>query len=129
MKKAVIILSIAAFLLIFLAVLLTVSYGRLTLHVAFACEQINIFDVMRLKAMKSTPVEAAGYLEYTEKYYPSGTKQIPGSRLDAIVETARSNATREIIGYLRLKTGKDFGEEPKKWIEQLKVVPTDTNVQ
>jgi len=101
-------------------VLLAFNYGSLKLRVAFAHGQIDVFDSMRSKAMNGTPAQAAGYLEYAANYYPSGTKQVPGSRLDVIVETARSNAVREIIGYLRQKTGKDFGDEAQKWIEALK---------
>ena len=107
-------------LLLVISVLLAFNYGSLKLRVAFAHGQIDVFDSMRSKAMNGTPAQAAGYLEYAANYYPSGTKQVPGSRLDVIVETARSNAVREIIGYLRQKTGKDFGDEAQKWIEALK---------
>ena len=120
MKKATITLSVVALLLLVISVLFAFSYGSLKLRVAFAHGQIDVFDSTRSKAMNSTPIEAAGYLEYAANYYPSGTKQVPGSRLDVIVETARSNAVREIIGYLRQKSGKDFGDDPQKWVEALK---------
>jgi hypothetical protein len=54
----------------------------LSLRVAFADDQIQIFDEMRTKALRSSPSEAVNHLEYVVSYYPSGTKQISGSRLD-----------------------------------------------
>jgi len=82
MKKVTIILSVVAFLLLAVSVLLAFNYGSLKLRVALAHGQIDVFESMRSKAMNSTPAEAAGYLEYAASYYPSGTKQVPGSRLD-----------------------------------------------
>jgi len=129
MKKVTIILSVVTLLLLVISVLFAFNYGGLKLRVALAHGQIDVFESMRSKAMNSTPAEAAGCLEYAANYYPSGTKQVPGSRLDVIVETARSNAVREIIGCLRHKTGKDFGDEPQKWIEALKPNTPGTQTQ
>jgi hypothetical protein len=79
-------------------------YGRLALRVAMAHDQIEIFEEMRLKASTNSPQEAAECLQYVQNYYPSGTKQPSGSRLDRIVETARSNAVREIT--VRIQTNR-----------------------
>ena len=94
------------------------SYGMLKIQVAFACEQTKIFDEMRKKALQSYATEAAGFLASAAYYYPSGTKQDTGSKLDRIVERDRALAVREIVAYLRTKTGEDFGMNPEPWIQK-----------
>ena len=89
--------------------------GKVTLQIAMAEEQVKVFESMRLKALGAPAGEAIECLDYVRNYYPSGTKQAAGSRLDNIVESARGAATREIIAHLRIKTGKDFGDDPSKW--------------
>jgi hypothetical protein len=70
------------------------------LHVAFADEQIEIFEDMVQKSSVATKAdEIALFRQYTQSYYPSGTKQITGSKLDFIVETARKNALARIDAY------------------------------
>ena len=94
------------------------NYGWLKIHVAFASEQTQIFDEMRTKAMQSDPAGAAGCLQCVVNYYPSGSKQETGSRLDRIVERERTLAVREIIAHLRVKTNQDLGENPDVWIQK-----------
>jgi len=87
------------------------------LHIAFAQDQTAIFEEMRAKAIRAaTPEEAVGYLEYATCCYPSGTKQVQGSRLDEIVESAHRSAIREIIAHLHKQTGEDLGNDPEVWI-------------
>src|SRR5262249_30138795 len=95
------------------------SHLMTSVQIAFADEQTAIFDLMRRQTEQSTGVDA-GYLEYTLWYYPSGTKQTKGSSLDRMVERARHGAVREIISILRSRTGKDFGDDPRRWIEGLR---------
>src|ERR1700682_2734214 len=99
---------------------LTYDHAWLSIQTSFANEQTEIFDEMRAKALQSHPDNAVKYLEYVVDYYPSGTKQVQGSRLDRIVERARQNAIREILAYLRVKTGKELGDDPQRWIDELK---------
>lgn len=95
------------------------KYIRLRVEVALAEEQVRTFDEARIKALNSDVVtEAAGLLDYVQYYYPSGSKQRIGSHLDRMVELARTNASQEIIAYLRLKTGEDLGAKPQAWIEK-----------
>ena len=94
------------------------GYMMLSVRIAFADDQTWIFDEMCEKARGSDALEALGCLEYTVHYYPSGTKQVRGSRLDIIVERSRHDAVREIIEILRQKTEWDFGENPQNWIEK-----------
>jgi hypothetical protein len=94
------------------------SYGWLKIRVAFASEQTRIFEVMRTRALQSDAAGAAGCLEYVVSYYPSGSKQETGSRLDRMVERERAVAVRDIVGHLRTKTGEDWGELPEAWIQK-----------
>jgi hypothetical protein len=111
-------LVVLAFMLV---LLVKVCYDHipLSIRVSFADDQTEIFDEMRTNALQSPPTEAVRCLEYVVEFYPSGTKQVPGSRLDLIVERARQNAINEIIANLRTKTGKDYGDDPKRWIAEL----------
>src|SRR5262245_45870742 len=90
----------------------------LRLRVALADEQTAIFEQMRAQALRSGPAEAAGCLDYAVNYYPSGTKQEAGSRLDRVVERHRVSAVRDIIAHLRSKTGQDHGDDPRAWVER-----------
>jgi hypothetical protein len=94
------------------------DHGLQSVRIALAEEQTAIFDEMRDQARDAPPSRAVGYLEYAVSYYPSGTKQATGSRLDRIVERARGSAVREMIAVLRQKTGQDLGDDPQRWIEE-----------
>jgi hypothetical protein len=117
-KRLTIVLAILCGLLAFVSGSLLFGYAPLKLRLAFASEQVHIFDEMRDKALRSDASSAAGCLEYVVNYYPSGTKQESGSRLDRMVESARGQSVREILAYLRTKTGEDLGTDPESWIEK-----------
>jgi hypothetical protein len=89
------------------------------MQIAFADEQTAIFEQMRRQSAESESVDV-GYLDYAVSYYPSGTKQTAGSALDRVVERSRQSAVREIIAILRSRTGKDLGDDPRRWIEGLR---------
>ena len=101
-----------------ISVSLLMGYVPLRLRLMLGSEQVHIFDEMRIRALQSDPEEAVGCLEYVARYYPSGTKQEAGSRLDRMVESSRTSSAREIIAYLRAKTGEDLGDTPEPWIEK-----------
>jgi hypothetical protein len=117
-KRLTIILAVLCGLLAFVSAALFVGYAPLKLRLAFASEQVHIFDEMRDKALHSDASGAAGCLEYVVNYYPSGTKQQSGSRLDRMVESARTQSVREILACLRAKTGEDLGADPEPWINK-----------
>jgi len=99
--------------------LVSMCYVKLRLRVAFAADQVIILEYARQRAVGATsPTETTSLLEYTLDYYPSGTKQVPGSRLDHIVETVRSNAVREALSKLRTMTGADLGDNPTNWLQR-----------
>jgi predicted metal-dependent hydrolase len=79
----------------------------------------RIFDAMQTQSHQSTtPRDIAESLEYVAHYYPSGTKQEAGSRLDRVVERHRKAVVRDIVEHLRSVTKQDFGERPEPWIEK-----------
>ena len=100
-KRVTVILSIVCVALVALSVSLFVGYAPLKLRLMMASEQVHIFEEMRSRALQGSPSDAAGCLEYVVGYYPSGTKQVVGSRLDRLVEQARASVVREILAYLR----------------------------
>src|SRR5690606_33269111 len=62
------------------------------LRIAFAEEQTHVFREMRDRAAQENDPEAIqGLKQYVLEYYPSGTKQRSGTRLDQIVETTRQD--------------------------------------
>jgi hypothetical protein len=117
-KRLTIALGVVSVGLVVLYGCLFWNYGWLKIGVSFASEQTQMFDEMRTKALQSDAAGAAGCLEYVVGYYPSGTKQQTGSKLDRMVERERALAERDIIAYLRAKTGQDLGESPEAWIQK-----------
>jgi hypothetical protein len=117
-KRTVVSLSIACVALAILCAWFFFQHGLLSVRVALAQEQIEIINEMRMTALQSSPAEAAGKLQYAVNYYPSGTKQEVGSRLDRLVESARKRAVRDIIAHLRQKTGEDLGDDAEPWIKK-----------
>src|SRR5664280_586078 len=117
-KRSTIALGVVCVGLLVLSGCLFWSYGWLKVRVAFASEQTQIFEAMRTQALQSNAADAAGCLEYVVGYYPSGSKQETGSRLDRMVERERALAVRDIVAYLRSKTGEDLGTSPEAWIQK-----------
>ncbi len=95
-----------------------VKYTTLKLRVAFADDQVRLFEWTRASANATKdPQRLSGQLEQVVNYYPSGSKQLVGTQLDRVVEAARSNAVAAIIGRLRAVTGRDLGDSPEKWLK------------
>lgn len=70
----------------------------------------------RDEALLSDIPKAVQILHYVNE--GTNTKQTPGSRLDQICSLQRTNVIREIIAYLRTKTGQDLGPIPEPWIKK-----------
>jgi hypothetical protein len=117
-KRVTIYLSAIILLLLAVCAKLYWDYSMLSLQTEFARDQIEIFTTTREQAKSATTVDAAEALRYAVRYYPSGTKQITGPRLDKIVEAKRAETVRAILDYLRTKTGEDLGKDPERWIEK-----------
>ena len=68
-------------------------------------------------ALKSDVPQAVQYLQSFDvpaDWYG----QFQGDLADIIIQ-ARRNAAEDVMDYLRARTGKDFGDDPEKWIEAL----------
>jgi hypothetical protein len=106
-------------LLVVLSSFFATEYGLLKLRVAFADGQVKVFEDMRKTANGTTdPRKLSGQLQYVLDYYPSGSKQVTGTRLDRVVEAARSNSIAAIIARLRVTTGKDLGNGARSWLSE-----------
>jgi hypothetical protein len=116
-RRTVVAIFVAAVALSCCAYLGWVNF-RYQIQLRFAVGQVQTFEQLKESALSS--IEPEEDLQAVLDHYPSGTKQAHGTKLDWLVENARSNAVREIIIHLRLKTGKDLGSEPSKWIEVLR---------
>jgi hypothetical protein len=104
-KRLVALLGIVSVALLISCGCLIWNYGWLKIRVAWASEQTAIFDEMRTKALQTNAIAAAGYLDYVANYYPSGSKQETGSRLDRMVERERLLAIRDIKSHLVITYG------------------------
>jgi len=117
-NRVALILGLLAAVLFLGCIILVWQYGWQHIEIMFADEQTSIFDEMRTQAEQVTSVdEIVGSLQYVVHYYPSGTKQRPGTRLDRIVERHRAAVVRAILVHLRQVTGQDLGDDPELWIE------------
>jgi len=110
--------SLALVATVLFAACLTVRHAILVVRCAFVEEQTDIFLQMRNRALELPATEAAECLDYVTHYYCSGTKQFQGSALDQTVERFRNEMIRQIIEYLREKTGKNLGTDPQPWINE-----------
>lgn len=117
-KRLTIVLGVACVGLVILCGSLFWRHTWLTIRVAWASEQTRIFDEMRAQALQSDAAGAADCLQYVVGYYPSGSKQETGSRLDEMVERERTFAVGDIVAHLRKMTGEDLGESPEAWIQK-----------
>lgn len=119
-KKRLIVLGILLALTCAALAFCFISWSVLRLRVSFAEDQTAIFEQMRFRAETADVVESVKCLQYVIAYYPSGSKQATGTKLDQIVERARENCIQQMIQMLREKTGKDLGDDPQRWIESLR---------
>lgn len=67
-----------------------------SLRIEFAREQVEMFDDQRkIFRGKRGPV-VDDRIQFVKEYYPSGTKQVAGSKLDTIVERFRQAVIEEL---------------------------------
>ena len=117
-------LVIALVVVLLIAGACSAWHAILSIHIAFADDQTRVFEEMvdRASAALSTSppdvTTAIGSLKYLHYHYPSGTKQVVGSRLEQIVERSRHIAEKRIMDMLRVATGDDLGDDPEAWLER-----------
>jgi hypothetical protein len=66
--------------------------------------------------LKAEPPEAARYLY--ELLFPEGQPSPFTGSLSNFVETERRRDIRDIIVYLRVKTGRNLGGDPEAWVRE-----------
>jgi len=112
---------------VIVACLLIVGLLALAWHLAIKCAiqkadergaWLAIADYGRCRdaALKSEPGGAAEQL-YIIVCLPPRMTNSP-SHLLRIVERERDRDIRDVVAYLRTKTGDDLGDDPAKWIEK-----------
>lgn len=85
------------------------------------------YDAERQQALKGDVPQAVQYLQMFN--VPSNPDELGNKYLADVLGRERKRSVQEIIGYLRIKTGKDFGNEPEKWIEELGAAPADVKTR
>ena len=86
------------------------------MEVSYARNVVFHLQEDRDAALQSNVPDAAKRLLYVSEGH--NTKQSPGSPLDQMCNLQRRNVMRDIIAYLRTKTGEDFGDKPEPWIQK-----------
>ena len=87
------------YLLVMCSVILLLSvfiYGRTAINIAYAEEQISVFYRTLHMCQKGDAEQLEAHRLYIQSYYPSGTKQNSGTRLDNVVEMVRSEVLEQI---------------------------------
>ena len=105
--------------MLFVLVLFLVSEMSKNMEIAYAKRVVFSLQEQRDLALRSDVPEAAKQLLWVSEGHNS--KQKPGSPLDQICNLQRTNVMRDIIVYLRAKTGEDLGDKPEPWM--LKYAP------
>jgi hypothetical protein len=88
---------------VFVTILLAATfywYAVITFRVMAAEDQMATFEAVVKKHSASGKEERAEAAEYIDGYYPSGSKQTTGSRLDRVVEAGRRMSLRLLEGDL-----------------------------
>ena len=79
--------------------------------------EVRDLDKCRDWALQAEPQKAVEYLDMLDQSPPKSWTAHRGN-LGRVIEIERASAIREIIAYLRKKTGEDLGDDPKKWIQK-----------
>jgi hypothetical protein len=105
--------------LLFLLILVLWEFVPLLVGTSYAVGSVEDFEAEVRSSMNGSPDVLLLTLQSIVSNYPSGSRLPKNSKPDMIVEAARRTAEMAIISELRRKTGKDFGSDPKEWIDKL----------
>ena len=111
-----VVLAIVSALLSLVLVHYQMRLNRTNSDIRFARELIESIHTFRNLALKSDTTNAVYYLQKLQSPASTPFQNV----LADVVEGERIEASKEIIANLRSKTGRDFGDEPEKWIDALK---------
>ena len=79
--------------------------------------EVRDIDKCRDWALHAELTKAVEYLDMLDQSPPREFTARIGNR-GRVIEIERASAIREVITYLRKKTGEDLGDDPQKWIEK-----------
>ena len=79
-----------------------------------AQDRVELIDTLRDNAVRVEARAAVGDLDAIIQIPPKQNTNFYGMA----VQHARTNAVRDIIEYLRKRTGDDLGDDPQKWIKK-----------
>ena len=82
--------------------------------------EVRDIDKVRDWALQADTQKAADYLDMLDQDPPREWTARRGNA-GRVIEIARASAIREVIAYLRKKTGEDLGDDPQKWVEKFGV--------
>lgn len=111
------ILGITTVALLFTCFGMKLQLGKLRAELHRAQDMVWNYATIREEAVGKDPTHAVECLERLR--LPPGS--VPFSGAGAVfVEHERQRSIRDIIEYLRTKTGRDFGADPNRWIDGFK---------
>ena len=85
--------------------------------IRFARGLVRTFQNYRSVALAGNADQAANALELLRE--PPGPEPFQNAIAD-FVERERGRAVADVIAYLRVKTGENYGDDPEKWVEAIK---------
>ncbi len=89
---------------------------ELSTQIGYARRVVFELQEWRDSALRAEVAQAAEKLKWASQGHNS--KQKEGSPLDQICSNQRTNVIRDIVAYLRTKTGYDLGDNPQAWIDK-----------
>lgn len=82
-----------------------------SMRISFASEQVAVFHEMAFGSDVDKEISAVDREAYVARYYPSGTKQLKGSQLDSIVESARALSIKCLVLEKEMERLKDTPDD------------------
>jgi hypothetical protein len=93
---------------------------ELEMRLEDADDETHYFDCILSDVEAADVTKGVAYLANVSAYHKRRFERLEGSSLDRIVERARLSSINQVIGILRRKTGKDFGDDPGQWVNGLR---------
>ena len=113
-KRLTVLLAVVVVVLLGLVLHFTMKFQIQRWNERDTWSAIRDFDMRRDAALRAEPKEAVEFLDTIVQLPPrQGT-----NALGTMIEHERAIAVRDVIDYLRKKTGEDLGDDPTRWISK-----------
>jgi hypothetical protein len=113
-KRLTVLLAVVVVVLLGLVLHFTMKFQIQRWNERDTWSAIRDFDMRRDAALRAEPKGAVEFLDTIVQLPPrQGT-----NALGRMIEHERAIAVRDVIDYLRKKTGEDLGDDPAKWISK-----------